>query len=561
MAGPEAVAAADPATPPEPPAGLPDGVVDAFPATRLQRGMFLHAVRDGAHLYHDVLSYTVDRRLEEGPLAGALREAVAAHPALRSAFAVDRPDGPVQLVHSDARIDCAFVDLTDLPEDARRARLDSWAAEQRRVPFDWSVPGLLRVFVHRTGEQQSVLSLSVHHTVLDGWSAATLVTELLLAHDRLARGLPTVARPADTAMRRYAELERTTERDSGHRSFWRDYLDGVRPTPLPDASPDGSATLPLVEVRTPLPAGAAERFAALARTCGVPMKSAYLAVHLAALSFMAGETEVTTGLVTSGRLEEAGGDTALGLFLNTVPLRAEVADLNWPELLASVFDNEAGLYAHRRFPLERIQAETGTARLCPTAFNYTDFHVYDGLVRAGIALSDVRYHEETDFPLLVAVHEDPFGGPATLVVGHHTDRPEDGLAARYAEFFAQLLRHAATDPHQPAVRALGQWARERGATAGLAPGAAPTAPGSLLPVLAERLGGDQDAPLLTDGRTEWTRGRIAARVGELRTRLAGRGVGPGDRVADDDPSTVITASEEHEIRRWHPAVATGIPAP
>ncbi|MET8539994.1 hypothetical protein ABZW03_04960 [Kitasatospora sp. NPDC004799] len=32
-------------------------------------------------------------------------------------------------------------------------------------------------------------------------------------------------------------------------------------------------------------------------------------------------------------------------------------------------------------------------------------------------------------------------------------------------------------------------------------------------------------------------------------------------VADDDPSTVITASEEHEIRRWHPAVATGIPAP
>ncbi|NEE53599.1 hypothetical protein G3M55_54495, partial [Streptomyces sp. SID8455] len=86
------------------------------------------------------------------------------------------------------------------------------------------------------------------------------------------------------------------------------------------------------------------------------------------------------------RLEEAGGDTGLGLFLNTVPLRAEVADLSWSALPVSVFDNETALYAHRRLPLERIQAAAGLSGPLPTAFNYTDFHVYDRLARSGIRL-------------------------------------------------------------------------------------------------------------------------------------------------------------------------------
>ncbi|MGW6741382.1 amino acid adenylation domain-containing protein [Streptomyces sp. NPDC055025] len=511
------------------PDGLPAGAVDAFPATRLQRGMFLHGVRDGSHVYHDVLSYTVNQHLEEDPLRGALHEAVAAHPALRSGFAVDHPSGPLQVVHGTTELACTFADLRDRPADDRRAYLRAWAAEERRRPFDWSAPGLLRIFVHRTGDRESVLSLSVHHTVLDGWSAASLVTELLLTHARLREGSPAPARTPDNTMRRYAELEETAESDERHRSFWRGYLDGARPTPLPGGNP--AASPPLVEVERSLPAELTERFAAFARASGVPLKSAYLTAHLAALSFLSGETEVLTGLVTSGRLEEAGGDTGLGLFLNTVPLRAEVADRNWRELLVSVFDNETGLYAHRRLPLERIQAETGSSGLVPTAFNYTDFHVYDRLARAGIRLSDVRYDEETDFPLLVAVHEDPFGGSATLSVSHHTDRPGDELAVRYADFFGRLVHQATTAPDEPAVRTLARWAQDRGATAEPAPGPPAAAAGSLVPLLAERLGTDPQALLLTAGGEEWTRGRIARRVEGLRRRLRALGVTPAVRVA------------------------------
>ncbi|MFF3751426.1 amino acid adenylation domain-containing protein [Streptomyces sp. NPDC002018] len=542
------------------PDGLPAGAVDAFPATRLQRGMFLHSVRDGSHVYHDVLSYTVNQHLEEDLLRGALHEAVAAHPALRSAFAVDHPSGPLQVVHGTAELACTFTDLRDRPAHERRAYLRAWAAEERRVPFDWSAPGLLRIFVHRTADRESVLSLSVHHTVLDGWSAASLVTELLLTHTRLREGLPAPVRTPDDTMRRYAELEEAAESDERHRSFWRGYLDGARPTPIPGGTP--AAAPPLVEAERSLPAELTERFAAFARASGVPLKSAYLTAHLATLSFLSGETEVLTGLVTSGRLEEAGGDTGLGLFLNTVPLRAQVADRNWRELLASVFDNETGLYAHRRLPLERIQAETGSSGLVPTAFNYTDFHVYDRLAQAGIRLSDVRYDEETDFPLLAAVHEDPFGGPATLSVSHHTDQPDDELAVRYADFFEHLLHQATAAPDEPAVRTLARWAQVRGATAEPAPGPPAAACGSLVPLLAERLGTDPQALLLTAGGEEWTRGRIARRVAGLRRRLQTLGVTPATRVAcflERGPDPLVALLALWSLGAAYVPIDTGLP--
>ncbi|NEE45346.1 hypothetical protein G3M55_12095, partial [Streptomyces sp. SID8455] len=162
--------------------------------------------------------------------------------------------------------------------------LRSWAADERRNPFDWSEPGLLRVFVHRTGDRESVLSLSVHHTVLDGWSAASLVTELLLSHARRLDGLPAPVRTPDDTMRRYAELERAVEGEARHRSFWREYLDGARPTPLPGDITDAAAAPPLVEVERTLPGELTESFAAFARSSGVPLRSAYLSAHLAVLS-------------------------------------------------------------------------------------------------------------------------------------------------------------------------------------------------------------------------------------------------------------------------------------
>ena len=57
---------------------------------------------------------------------------------------------------------------------------------------------------------------------------------------------------------------------------------------------------------------------------GMPLKSVLLAGHLRVVSALAGATEVVTGLMANARPEAEDGARAVGLFLNTTPLRAEL---------------------------------------------------------------------------------------------------------------------------------------------------------------------------------------------------------------------------------------------
>ncbi|WP_405896618.1 amino acid adenylation domain-containing protein [Streptomyces sp. NBC_00727] len=508
---------------------VPDGAEDAFPATRLQQGMLLHSVLDGERVYHDVLSYTLDGTLDEAALRAAFASVVRRHPVLRTAFVADGPVTPLQVVYPSAAPDLVLDDLTGVAEEERERWLDDWAAAERERPFDWTEPGLLRLFVHRVGEQRWTLSLSVHHCVLDGWSAASLITELLAAHAAVLSDGP-AAGAAEGLMGRYLALERAAENDAAQRGFWQRYLSDAEPSRLPggqDAT--GAAEAPVATVTVPIPAAYGERIRALARSSDVPVKTAYLAAHAALLALVTGRPEVVTGVVTSGRIEDEGGDRGLGLFLNTLPLRVRGGDQTWRELLAESFLNESRTYPYRRYPFERIQTDAGLGRLCPTAFNYTDFHVYDDLAALGIRLRDIRYREETDFELLVTVNEDPFGEAPAVTLGYRTSVLSAGQARRYGELFVELVRTAGAHPDEPAVRGLADRLARQRRDAAPAAGAARVQP--LLSLVAQQVRRAPAEVVQSHNGTDMTYGRLAARVSRLRERLVEHAVRPGTRVA------------------------------
>lgn len=123
-------------------------------------------------------------------------------------------------------------------------------------------------------------------------------------------------------------------------------------------------------------------------------------------------------------------------------------------LVHRVFEVETRLQHYRRFPLERIQAVTGTPRLCTVAFNYTDFYTYAKLAAAGIRLRDIKYREDVEFALLVSVHANPFEGSTTVSFKYKPEALGDEAVQRYVGYFADVVRRALEDPEQPVLRAL-----------------------------------------------------------------------------------------------------------
>src|SRR5882757_4644877 len=100
------------------------------------------------------------------------------HPALRTSFDLSHYSVPLQLVHSSVPVPLAVEDLRGLDSDAQETAIAEWIEREKERGFDISHAPLLRFQMHRRSDETLQFTLCFHHAILDGWSDATLHTEL-----------------------------------------------------------------------------------------------------------------------------------------------------------------------------------------------------------------------------------------------------------------------------------------------------------------------------------------------------------------------------------------------
>ncbi|MBO4207830.1 condensation domain-containing protein [Micromonospora echinofusca] len=416
---------------------MPAGVCDAWPASALQVGLiYLTEASGDPRLYQDLVGVEV-----AGPFDGALFTAALAalcdrHPALRSSFDLGSYSVPAQLLWSTVEPPLT-VEHAATAEPATR-----WRATQLSQAIDWGHPPVLRCHVAALPDSFH-LTVAVHHAVLDGWSYARLCYELLALYDAALTGRPAdLPLPPVTGQRDFLRLERAALDSPEAADYWQAEADV--PGLLLDRGRFGGAADPrellTFEIGDTLLAGLRTAAAAI----GVPLKSLVLGCHVRALSTWTGrDRDVVTGLTVNGRPETAGADLLIGLFLNTVPVRIPVVPDDLAELCRRTLAAEQRGMRHRRYPLARIEQRLGRPPF-DVAFNFTHFHVYDGLAR----LSAIRpgawwAFDKASFPFMVDFMIDSRDFGTAVAVAYDPDLFDKAQATAYLERYRDALHAVA----------------------------------------------------------------------------------------------------------------------
>ncbi|MEV6328792.1 amino acid adenylation domain-containing protein [Streptomyces sp. NPDC051909] len=437
---------------------FPVEVVDAYPATALQLDMIEQHDLDVAQaVYHDVFSYHLELPLDETLLRATLTGLVEANETLRTAFDLARPE-PLQLVFATAEPRLDVLDLSALAEREQEAALDTWFEREKGVGFDWASPALMRFTAHRRGANRFTLSLSFHHSVIDGWSLSLFVRDFVRLY---AEALDTgrVSRPARTvpAYRDYVAAEVESRRSAEQRTFWQDELRGSAYRPLPRPAAGGAPAVRWAETKLTVDPATQRALTALAGRAGVPLKHVLLAAHLVVMSRLQDCPDVLTAVFAGGRLEEEGAEEAMGMFLNFPPFRQDVGGHSWLSLVRQTFADDRRALPHRRYPLRDIQRLVGRERLTDVAFNYTQFANYgdvaaraDGAADPGRgALTGIRWFEHSHFALLVNVGYDLLQERLVVTLNADGRVLPQGYLESLAELYDAILTHLATDEHTP----------------------------------------------------------------------------------------------------------------
>jgi amino acid adenylation domain-containing protein len=431
---------------------LPAGLEDAYPATKLQLGMlFYSAYEHDSALYHNVISQHLQARFDQPSLDQALQLIAARHPMLRTSFDVSAYREPLQLVHRTVSIPLSIDDLRHFSAEEQEQHIHTWLQQERNRQFNWAQPPLLRFHVHRRAEASFQLTLTNHHAILDGWSVAALLTEVLRVYVAVQEGQEEVVdrlpAPA-TRFRDFVALERETIASESTQRYWQEKLREPHVMKLPRWSAHQQTAEPQrrQEIYTTLSQDVVHGLRQLARQTNVPFKNVLLAAHLKVMSVLGGEVDVLTGLASSGRPEGLDSERVLGLFLNSVPFRQKLVGGSWMDLVQEIFKHEQELLPFQRYPFAQLQLEHGGQPLFETLFNYTHFHVYQELHDLPLKILDTYEFAEVDFALTTTFDLDVATSELRLILQYNPAAFSQEQVQAAADYYISALKLMAQAP-------------------------------------------------------------------------------------------------------------------
>ncbi|RYE95554.1 MAG: hypothetical protein EOO41_05545, partial [Methanobacteriota archaeon] len=294
-------------------------VQDLYPLSPMQQGMLFHSLyRQGEDdVYVSQLRADV-QGVDVAQFQCAWAQVMARHDMLRTGFVWQDDQGQaLQVVYRQVSLPFTEHDWRGREDIA--AALDSLAAEHHRQGFELARPPLLRVALVRSAEDCWHLIYTSHHILMDGWSNALVLNEVLQACK--GKALP----PTAAAFSQHIAWLQQQDPAVGE-AFWRQRLTQLdEPTHLARsvaktaAKGDGEYGGILCE----LDEAQSRRLGAFARAHQVTLNSVVQAAWLLLLQRYTGQASVACGVTVSGRPAQlAHVEQQVGLFINTLPLIA-----------------------------------------------------------------------------------------------------------------------------------------------------------------------------------------------------------------------------------------------
>ncbi|MFE5871458.1 amino acid adenylation domain-containing protein [Streptomyces roseifaciens] len=513
------------------------GATEIWPLSPLQQGLLFEALydEDALDVYTSRDVVTLRRPVPVETLRTAVTAVLDRHPNLRAGFLHDGLDRPVQFIPAVTTVPVTETDLRTLAPEAAGAELRRLQDAEARTRFDLADPPLVRLSSVLTPDGRQHI-LVTHHTLLwDGWSTGLFLQELLACcHALVAGGTLPQPGPADDrplAYRDFLAWLHTQDTAAGEEA-WRSALAGVdEPTLIAPQARERAALLPEEHV-TELTTALSARITGYARTHGLTLNTVLSGVWSLLLAGLTGRQDVVFGTTVSGRPAELTGiDRTIGMFLNTVPVRARLdRHETVTAYLSRLQGEQAALLPHHQLSLGTIQRAAGAGRLFDTLQVLRNTPVdQDERDRIGQALGvdDVTDVDATHFPLIFAANP---GDRLGFEWKFRPDVFDRATVEEHAQRFVSLLEQITADPGVLVRHLDVLTATERGAVLGEWAATARDLPDvSVADLLAERAAAVPDAVALVAGERVWTFAELDAQVNRLARLFLARGAGP-DRV-------------------------------
>ncbi|WP_418054994.1 non-ribosomal peptide synthetase [Pseudomonas syringae] len=423
-------------------AAVPGGaanIQDIYPLAPLQQGILFHYLLDhegDAYLVRSMIEFDGRARLDA--FLEGLQTVIDRHDIMRSSVHWSGQPQAVQVVHRQAQLPVHTLTLTQ--EEDALSQLDR-LTDPRHMRLDLQQAPLMRACIARDPHSECwLLALMDHHMISDHVTQEIVLEEVRL----LMQGQGADLLPAQP-YREFVAQTLVTPSEAHEAYFKRRLADVESPTApfdLLEVQVDGNG---IEDADVSLDDDLNELIRAQARARGIAPAVLFHIAWAQVLARCTARDDVVFGTVVTGRLQgTAGAERAMGMFMNTLPVRMQLAAQGTHELVMATHRDLSELLAHEQAPLALAQRCSGVATAVPlftTLLNYRHQGRDSRLQWPGLRLLDSA--ERTNYPLDLTVND--YGDAFSLMIHSVPSVEPQRLVAmmqRALEQLAEALAHA-----------------------------------------------------------------------------------------------------------------------
>ncbi|MFU6853655.1 non-ribosomal peptide synthase/polyketide synthase [Pseudomonas aeruginosa] len=504
-------------------------IEDIYPLSPMQHGMLFHSLYEQASGdYLNQLRVDV-HGLDPARFRAAWQAALDSHDILRAGFLWQGDlEQPLQVIHK--HLELPFAEHDWRGREALAEALDELAASERRRGFELEQAPLLRLVLVRMDEERYHLVYTHHHILLDGWSSAQLLGEVLARYTG-EQAERTGGRYRDYIAWLQAQDKRVSE------AFWKEQLaELLEPTRLAQAVAAEREQVGSGQFQRSLPPARTARLKTFAQRHAVTLNTLVQAAWSLLLQRYTGQDTVVFGATVAGRPAElAGIERQIGLFINTLPVVATPQPgMRLTDWLQEVQARSLALREQEHTPLFEIQRWAGLGEaLFDSLLVFENYPVAEALEKGspgGVRFGPVSNHEQTNYPLTVALG---VGDSLSLQYSYDRQAFSDAAVEQLDRHLLNLLEGFVDNAERTLVELSLLDAEERALIDSLWNRSESGFPASPLihQRVAERARLAPDAPAVLFDDQVLSFAELDSRANRLAHALIARGVGPEVRVA------------------------------
>lgn len=298
---------------------------DVYPLTATQQGLLFHSLyapKSGVYVVQ--LAFDIKGDLNHDGFNTAWQTLCQRHDVLRTAFAWDNLEKPLQVVAKSVKLPCHHTNLQSIPASEQQAKIDEYLARDRNEGFKLSSGPLMRVACFQLARNHHRVICSYHHLLLDGWSLPILLGEWREIYLEYVNGN---GKPANLAapvpFKKYVVWQQKQNKADALNQ-WQQELSGITEATL--LAPNTTSNEPCLKtVLKQLPTNRTKQLASTAAQQNTTLSTLIQGAWGILLGRYTGQNKVVFGLTRSGRPAAlAETQRCVGLFITTLPMIASL---------------------------------------------------------------------------------------------------------------------------------------------------------------------------------------------------------------------------------------------